>query len=67
MILSIFKKQSEFSKIINLSALEKQDTFIIAKQRINLILQKMAKIKNLKNIPNILSQKFVIKAKNDGT
>jgi hypothetical protein len=46
--------------------LKRQDTFIIAKQRINLIIREIVQSQNLREVPNILSEKFVFVSKRDG-
>lgn len=51
--------------MIELSALKRQDTFIVAKQRINLIVREIVQSQNLRDVPNILSEKFVFVSKRD--
>jgi hypothetical protein len=51
--------------VIELSALKRQDTFIVAKKRINLIVREIVQSQNLRDVPNILSEKFVFVSKRD--
>lgn len=51
--------------MIELSALKRQDTFIVAKQRINLIVREIVQSQNLRDVPNILSEKVVFVSKRD--